>query len=189
MEEVKKAGGIVFCPDDAIAEVKSLADYISGYRAGEGAVRDCINNLIQLKQNSVITERVERVVKLILDGKFWGQSDGVFEDGIKYEIQEYTTRQAAENLIETHRHHIDIQYIIEGREKFEIYTNNCLTASGVYNVENDTEFWHGGMLASSCILNPGEIIVVYNGQPHKGAICVENPEYVKKIVCKIDILN
>ncbi len=45
MEAVKKSGGLVLCPSDAISEVFCLADYISSFKAGEGAIRDCINYL------------------------------------------------------------------------------------------------------------------------------------------------
>lgn len=187
MEAVREAGGLVFCPANAIPEVKMLADYISGYKAGEGAVRDCINHLIQLNVNGTIGERVERVVKLILEGKFEGQSDGILEDGSRFEIQEYTSKEEEECTIETHRHHIDIQYIIEGHEKFKMYASNCLIPIGEYNMEHDIELWNGGILASSCLLNPGSVIVVYNGQPHKGGIiCTDKPEKIKKLVCKIE---
>lgn len=47
MEEVRKAGGVVVCPADAIPEIKALADYISGCKAGDGAIRDCIHYISQ----------------------------------------------------------------------------------------------------------------------------------------------
>lgn len=42
MKSVKSAGGIVGCPADAVGAVKSIADYVSKYNGGEGAVRDFI---------------------------------------------------------------------------------------------------------------------------------------------------
>lgn len=46
MLEVKKAGGLVGCPSDAAASVKSIADYISGVKGGDGAVREFIEWLL-----------------------------------------------------------------------------------------------------------------------------------------------
>lgn len=48
MYSVKRAGGIVGCPKDAVDKVKELSDYVSCYNGGNGAVRDfiewlCIN--------------------------------------------------------------------------------------------------------------------------------------------------
>lgn len=45
MIAVKKAGGVVLCPADAIPQIKDIADYVSDFNAGEGAVRDCIKHL------------------------------------------------------------------------------------------------------------------------------------------------
>lgn len=46
MNLVKKAGGIVGCPADAADAVKRIADYVSLYNGGEGAVRDFIEWII-----------------------------------------------------------------------------------------------------------------------------------------------
>lgn len=45
MIPIKNAGGWTAAPADAIQEVKDVADYISGFDAGNGAVRDCICSL------------------------------------------------------------------------------------------------------------------------------------------------
>ena len=47
MNIVKKAGGIVGCPADAAGAVKRIADYVSLYNGGEGAVRDFIEWIIE----------------------------------------------------------------------------------------------------------------------------------------------
>lgn len=182
MEAVKKAGGIVICPSDAIPEIKSLANYISGYKAGEGAIRDCINYLIH--KNSV---KIEDRIKQVID---WIQNEGYITgaslpNGCTYSIQEYMTKSEEECVLESHRNHIDIQYIIEGHELFKLYTNNCLTSLGEYNEEKDVELWKDGIVSSQSILVPESIIVVRQCQPHKGAIRMRMPEKVKKIVCKL----
>ena len=46
MREVKNAGGVILAPADAIEEIRAMADYVSPYRAGDGAVRDCIDNYL-----------------------------------------------------------------------------------------------------------------------------------------------
>lgn len=183
MEKVKKAGGAVICPADAIPEIKALAEYISGYRAGEGAIRDCIAYLSQRNADNV-EDRVRKAIDWILAGEY---KDGMLPDGSKYTIQEYVTKLEKDCVLESHRRHIDVQYMIEGCEEFKTYTNNCLTSTGYYNEEKDAEFWQGGVVASHSVLVPGSIIAVYNNQPHKGAIVHGQPENVKKIVCKIEV--
>lgn len=47
MEIVKVNGGLVGCPSDATKTVKEIADYISCYKGGEGAVRDFIEWILE----------------------------------------------------------------------------------------------------------------------------------------------
>lgn len=47
MSPIKKSGGIVGCPADAVQEVKAIADYICVNKAGEGALREFAEWLIQ----------------------------------------------------------------------------------------------------------------------------------------------
>lgn len=183
MEEVKKAGGAVLAPADAIPEIKALAEYISGFKAGKGAIRDCINYLAQRNKDDV-ESKVKKAIEWILAGEY---KDGVLPDGSPYTIQKYSTKPEDECVLESHRKHIDIQYMLEGHEEFRMYTTNCLTSIGEYNPEKDAEFWQGGVLATHSVLVPGSLIVVYNGQPHKGAIIQSKSENVKKLVCKIEV--
>ncbi len=189
MEAVKKSGGIVLCPADAIPEIKAIADYISGYKAGDGAIRDCIQFLKQKKQGNDLKGRVQKIVELILAEDFADKKSGdyMLPDGTRYMIQEYSTKPEDECVLESHRKHIDIQYMLSGHEKFKVYSTDCLTSACEYNVEKDVDFWYRGIEVSCSILNPGGLIVIYHGQPHKGAIIWGKPEKVRKVVCKIDV--
>ena len=187
MEAVKDAGGIVVCPSDAIPEIKALADYISGKKAGEGAIRDCINYLVQESLKDNMQERIDRVIDLILRGNYTKQTQGVLADGTPYTIQEYTTKEEKDCMLESHRSHIDVQYMLSGQEYFKLYSEAYLTNSEEYNAEKDVEIWKGGIVKSNILMKPGSIVVVMNNQPHKGAIRVCDSEIVRKMVCKIDV--
>jgi len=39
---VKKLGGLVGCPCDAVKEIQEISDFVSNYKGGEGAVREFI---------------------------------------------------------------------------------------------------------------------------------------------------
>lgn len=185
MQEVRKAGGIVMAPSDAISEIKAISDYTSSVKAGEGAVRDCINFLIQKnKKVDDLEIRIRTIVDWIVNGDY---KDGYFPDGTSYVIQEYTTRQKGECPIEIHRNHTDIQYIIEGHEEFMIYSASCLSGSAGYDSVRDVELFEDGFITARNILIPGSLIVVYNGQPHQGAVIRNESETIKKLVCKIPV--
>ena len=182
MEAIKKAEGKVLCSADAIPEIKGIADYVSGYKAGEGAIRDCINFLAQENADDV-ENRVRKAINWILAGDY---KDGALPDGSPYTIQEYMTKAEEECVLESHRRHIDIQFMIEGHEEFKNYSTAGLTSAGIYNEEKDAEFWQEGIVTSHSLLVPGSLIVVYANQPHKGAIIHGKAEKVKKLVCKIE---
>ena len=179
MEAIKRAGGRVVCPADAILAIQALADFVSEKNAGNGAIRDCIHYLAQ-EQDNRLTQRIQRVVDAILAGEW----SGTCIEGEPFTIQEYITRPAADCVIESHRRHIDVQYMLEGSEAFETFATHGLTG-GRYDSEKDAEYWQDGFAASRQILLPGSLIVVYQGQPHRGAMLQGHAQKVRKLVCKI----
>ncbi len=47
MRPIKEAGGFVACPNDAVDEVKAVANYVATKNAGNGAVREIIDRLVK----------------------------------------------------------------------------------------------------------------------------------------------
>ena len=47
MELIKREGGIVGCPADAVKQVREVADFVSGRDGGNGAVREFIEWLLE----------------------------------------------------------------------------------------------------------------------------------------------
>ena len=45
MKPIKEAGGLVACPNDAVDEVKKVANYVASKNAGNGTVREIIDKL------------------------------------------------------------------------------------------------------------------------------------------------
>ncbi len=47
MEQVKAAGGVIGCPYDAVEQVRTIADFTSRKKGGDGAVREFIEYLLR----------------------------------------------------------------------------------------------------------------------------------------------
>lgn len=47
--QVMKKAGIAVCPSDASEEIKSVSDYISPYKGGEGCAREIIKQVLKLQ--------------------------------------------------------------------------------------------------------------------------------------------
>lgn len=45
MQEIKQAGGVIGCPQDAVTSIREISDFISTKSGGEGAVREFVDFL------------------------------------------------------------------------------------------------------------------------------------------------
>lgn len=149
--------------------------------------RECLNNLTQTDNESDTEARIERVVKMLLAGEYEDVPVGTLADGTPYRISEYTTQDAKDCIIESHRNHIDLQFVISGSELINLYAGAGLTSVGEYNAEADAEFWRDGIIEARTIMRAGSVMVIKNNVPHMGGVWIDGPEKVKKLVCKVEM--
>ena len=48
--EIMKRAGVAACPNDAVADIKAISQYVSPYKGGEGCVRDVIEQVLKSQQ-------------------------------------------------------------------------------------------------------------------------------------------
>lgn len=108
-------------------------------------------------------------------------------DDIFLSIMEYKTKSIETCLWEAHRNYIDIQYIIEGKEKMG-YTNiSNIQTTIEYNENSDVLFGNGdGQFVN---INEGEFIIFTPEDAHMPSIKIDDTLTVKKVVVKIKINN
>ena len=118
-----------------------------------------------------------------LDPENIADGTGFTPGGVKYSVQTFMSA-AGEKDHEVHRKMIDVQLVLEGREK--------LTCSGAikemplsFSEEKD----YGALKAEDdaiCHLRPGNFALIFPYEPHcPGLSESEKPERVRKIVFKI----
>jgi 3-deoxy-D-manno-octulosonate 8-phosphate phosphatase (KDO 8-P phosphatase) len=54
--QVMQTVGLPVCPFDASAEIREIAKYISGFKGGDGCVRDVIEKVLKAQNKWIITE-------------------------------------------------------------------------------------------------------------------------------------
>ena len=167
-------------------KVSIFKDFEKSYMV-RGIVKGCMTNKIQKSKESDIDATIERVSRMLLADEYEDAPSGTLADGTPYKISEYETKDENVCIIESHRTHIDVQFVISGSEWINLYSKSSLTSAGDYNVEADTEFWKDGIIESRTIMRPGSIMVIKNNIPHMGGVQIEGPENVKKLICKIDV--
>lgn len=189
MIPIKKAGGIVGCPLDAVDEVKAVSDFISSHNAGDGAVREFIRFLTKKDRNFDIKDRIYNAIDFVSQIDISNVSMGkhIIDDKSFFIVQEYTTKNIENCRLESHKKYVDVQWIVKGKEKIAISALNDLIIEEQYDAETDVAFWKAPNHMQECVLCDGSYVILYPHDGHMPCIEVGGPQRVKKIVIKIKI--
>lgn len=192
MKPIKEAGGIVGCPADAMAAVKACADFVSNNRCGSGAVREFIEYIsFQSKWDArctvdqMIADAISYIRSVDLERLSLGRHQ--INDSTYFMLQEYVTKPVGECRFESHKNHIDVQWILHGVERIDISNINRLIAEEEYNSEKDVTFWKSPNNSCNCVITSGSYVVLYPEDAHRPCVAVDSPEKVRKLVIKICI--
>lgn len=193
MIPIQEAGGIVGCPFDAVKEIKSIADYVCISKAGEGALREFAEWLIEPKvDEEELSCRVKDAVNYLTSLEVSKTDAGkkvVVNDKFFYSVQSYNTKPSEECRLESHRKYIDIQVVVDGEEIMEIVDISKLTLKESYDEEKDVMFWRVPSRMAKITLRAGDYIVLFPENAHRGAATINKTSRVLKIVGKVALSN
>lgn len=117
----------------------------------------------------------------IADGRY-----DLSEDGDHALAQSYETGSPGSKQFEAHRAHIDIQYLLSGRERVYYQPIDELTEETPYNDEKDVTFF-GNRDDRPLLLNAGDFLILWPQDGHKPGCSIGPSEPVRKIVVKLRI--
>jgi 3-deoxy-D-manno-octulosonate 8-phosphate phosphatase (KDO 8-P phosphatase) len=191
MLPIKRAGGIVGCPADAVQEIKAIADYICINKAGEGALREFAEWIVKPQVDSAeIKQRVDNALdylkKLVVTEKDIGKRQ-IVDDNLFYSVQAYQTKSETDCKLKSHRKYVDIQIIVSGEENMDITDISRLTVKEEYNLEKDVMFWNIPTRMARVSLKSGDCIILYPENAYRGEIFEKEYCNVLKIVGKVRI--
>lgn len=95
----------------------------------------------------------------------------------------YETVPQSEAFFESHRQYLDIQIMVEGREKVGIA---CPETLEEYEHRGDLWLYHGEP-EQTLTIEPGHFLVVFPGDAHELKVCTDKPRQVSKVVFKIKV--
>lgn len=188
MKPIKEKGGCIGCPVDSVKEVKAVADYIADNKAGEGALREFVEWLVEPKMSQeLIQKKVDSALNYIKDLDKSNLQIGKYEvdDDFYYSVIEYDTKEMEQCKLESHRKYIDIQYIIEGEEVMKLSDTSALVKETEYDENNDIQFWKKTYNMTELTLKKDSYIVLYSKDAHMGGVNNNEVLKVKKIVGKV----
>lgn len=194
MRLIKENGGIIGAPSNACRQVKAVADYVSSFSGGDGAVRDFVEYLVEINKESrqVLTsleercmEAVDFLTKLRGDDLTAGRHD--VDENFYYNIQEYETKVNPSKHFESHVKYVDVQVLISGEETLQVVDVNRLRVEEPYDEVKERILYYATTEAASIVLRSGTFVVLYPKDAHRTIAFNGNPGKVKKIVGKVKI--
>lgn len=102
-------------------------------------------------------------------------------------VQSYETAPAAEKRFESHRRHIDVQYVAAGQERLLHTDARELAIDTPYEEEGDIVFYSDPGFSSSILLRTGEFVILHPDDAHKPGCMAGGRDPVKKVVVKVRI--
>ena len=106
---------------------------------------------------------------------------------VKAIVSEYETKPVNENGYEAHRKYIDIQYLLQGKEKNCSLPIEKLTKTKPYKEEIDAAFYEATGPALELMLGDGYFAIYWPQDGHMPCLSVDGDEKVKKVVVKVEL--
>lgn len=100
-------------------------------------------------------------------------------------VQTYETGPATEKRFESHRAHLDVQYVAEGEERILHAPVRLLEVADPYDPATDLAFYAEPRAASSLLVRAGDFAVLLPGDGHKPGCMAGGRHRVKKVVVKV----
>ena len=97
-------------------------------------------------------------------------------------VVRYQTKPMTEGIWEAHHKYIDIQCVVQGRERIGVGRADDMTVTED-NPEQDYAFLQGQ--GQFLTLSPGDFAVLMPHEPHMPSIVVDEPSAVMKVVVKV----
>ena len=101
-------------------------------------------------------------------------------------VQEYETMDSANEKMEAHLKHIDVQYMIQGEELVGHALLNGQQPSVAYDAANDFMLF-GEAPSFFTVMAAGTFMIFYPADLHMPCIKTGEPAMVKKVVVKVKI--
>jgi YhcH/YjgK/YiaL family protein len=148
-------------------------------------IYDSIQNIQRYKGLSAhIDLAIDFILSKGLDGLTEGKHN-IEGEAVFVLMNAYETRNVKDCASETHKKYIDIQVMLEGKERFGHAFLAQQTVIDGYHSDKDYTFYDGPM--DYLVLEKGQFAVFYPSDIHQPGIAVDAPMQVKKAVFKVKV--
>jgi len=147
-------------------------------------------NLENLGDISIYPKVIQKAINYLIDTDLINIEAGIYElqgKDMYAQVSNIETDSKENRKPEVHRKYIDVQFLVEGKEKigFAVDTGkNKIVAE--YDAEKDILFYEECENESDIIMIPGAFVVFFSNIVHRPACSVKEVSKIKKVVIKIN---
>jgi len=142
-----------------------------------------IKNYLPTSCRSKILDFISEINDNIPEGEY-----SIDENNIFAKVQSYNLQANELSRVEAHRKYIDIQAVIKGCERIDVFDCSCLkNIETKYNAENDVIFYYPDEKLYSVAVRENNFAVLFPHEAHRPQMAVDNILFVKKYVIKVSI--
>lgn len=135
-----------------------------------------------------ISERLIKAFEYLRSNDFTNIEPGRYDidgDNIYAIVQEYDTKPMTSGRWEAHKKYIDVQYMVNGKEKMGYSHKNKMIVTHEYNPEKDALYLKGE--GNFLTAEAGYFAVFFPSDMHMPCIAINLSTPVKKVVVKVRI--
>lgn len=132
-------------------------------------------------------ERFRKALDFMAETDLAALPDGRYElegDDLFISLSTYETKPANDTP-ETHRRYVDIQYLVEGREKVGVAPLEAMTGVAEARPEGDIWLHHGP--TEQLTLGDGRFMIFWPGDAHAPGVAADAPARARKCLAKIRV--
>ena len=137
-----------------------------------------------------LAEKIDAALEVITNLDFDTQELGkhVVDEDFFYLVQEYETKPSEAGRHEAHKAYVDIQCVVQGKERIDLAPAAIMEVEDEYDGEKDIVFFKEPAQATRIVLTDGGYAILYPEDSHKpGLNAGDAPVAMKKIVGKVRI--
>jgi YhcH/YjgK/YiaL family protein len=135
-----------------------------------------------------MSKKITTALKFLEENNLSRMSSGRYAvdgDEIFALVQNYMTKNREECKWEAHRRYIDVQFVLQGREKMGVSSLEKMEVTQDYDEETDVVFLEGE--GDFFNVPAGYFAIFFPDDVHMPGLAIDNPESVQKFVVKIKI--
>jgi YhcH/YjgK/YiaL family protein len=131
--------------------------------------------------------KIKQAFEYIENTDFTKLDKGKYEidgENIYLLVNQYQTKCEINNVLESHKRYIDLQYMVSGSEIIDYESFSKQEVFQDYNIENDFILYNSTR-STKIVLDEGLFAIFFPNDLHMPGLANETPLEVKKIVIKI----